>query len=98
MKDFVEFIKFIRKNIIEQPGDDYEGDDLSIDIYNGELAIQINRLYDGPTVIYSPNSTQELTITFDEKTAEYDGDSVIAIAKIAELIKSNVDIINEIIL
>ena len=56
VNNFGDFIKYLRNEIIEKPSENYEGDDLKIEIYDNELAIRINDLYDGPTVIYCSNN------------------------------------------
>lgn len=64
VNDFGDFIKYLRNEIIERPSENYEGDDLKIEIYDNELAIRINDLYDGPTVIYCSNNGKIETIFY----------------------------------
>ena len=42
VNNFGDFIKYLRNEIIEKPSENYEGDDLKIEIYDNELAIRIN--------------------------------------------------------
>lgn len=101
VNNFGDFIKYLRNQIIEKPSEDCEGDDLKIEIFDDELAIRINELYDGPTVIYCSSNGKIENIFYKtepdlEENAVFisHSDQIKKVAALIDLIEENKEMLD----
>lgn len=101
---FGKFIKYIRNEILELPTAEVEGDDLELNIYDNEISIRINSLYNGPQVIYMVKKDKIEVEFFNTEEDMKKGDvfvdpcQVKQVAALINLIEENKEMLNNFLL
>jgi hypothetical protein len=92
-------LKYIKDNVLEKATDELEADDLSIHIYENEISIQINELYDGPEFTYNAEvDTVKVYFPLGHEPESLDVKEVNQIATMVDIMKYNKELLKELLI
>lgn len=92
INNFGELLQFIRENILYKEREEFEADDLTIDIYSEEICFQINPLHDGMQYIYRLEENEvvcEVPLERDTGAHPIDAEEAVQIGLMTAFLENN---------